>query len=43
MMSPFFGNPAFVAATHDERTRRLREHGRLRAARARDTDRRRAR
>lgn len=29
-MSPFFGSPAFIAATHDDRVRRLRQIGRLR-------------
>jgi hypothetical protein len=29
-MSPFFGSPAFVAATHEDRVRRLRQYGRLR-------------
>ena len=29
-MSPFFSNPQFIAATHEERVRRLRAAGRLR-------------
>jgi hypothetical protein len=29
-MSPFFGMPAFIAATHEERVRRLRQHTRVR-------------
>jgi hypothetical protein len=37
-MSPFFGSPAFISATHDERVRRLRQLGRLRKLRIRDTD-----
>lgn len=43
MMSPFFGSPAFVAATHDERVRRLRQNSRLRRARGFDHENRRAR
>lgn len=43
MMSPFFGSPAFIAATHDDRVRRLRQYGRLRRTRARDDDGRRSR
>jgi hypothetical protein len=34
-MSPFFGSPAFIAATHDDRVRRLRQIGRLRRGDAR--------
>ena len=29
-MSPFFSNPQFIAATHEERVRRLHAAGRLR-------------
>jgi hypothetical protein len=29
-MSPFFGSPAFISATHEERMRRLRQFSRLR-------------
>lgn len=37
-MSPFFGSPAFIAATHEDRMRRLRQFSRTRRPR---TDRRR--
>ena len=37
-MSPFFGSPAFIAATHDERMRRLRQFSRLRRLQAGNTD-----
>ena len=40
-MSPFFGSPAFIAATHDDRVRRLRQIGRLRRDSAHVDDRRR--
>jgi hypothetical protein len=39
-MSPFF-SPEFIAATHDERVRRLRQVGRLRRDGAHVDDRRR--
>ena len=42
-MSPFFGSPAFIAATHDDRVRRLRQNGRLRRVRGLDHDNRPAR
>jgi len=35
-MSPFFGSPAFVAATHDDRVRRLSQLSRPRHGRDRD-------
>lgn len=37
-MSPFFGSPAFISATHDERVRRLRQFSRLRRLQIRNTD-----
>ena len=40
-MSPFFGSPAFITATHDDRVRRLRQIGRLRRESGRVDDRRR--
>ena len=43
MMSPFFGNPQFIAATHDDRVRRLRQISRTRRDLARFDDRRRGR
>jgi hypothetical protein len=43
MMSPFFSNPQFIAATHDDRVRRLRQVGRLRRGEPRIDKRRRRR
>jgi hypothetical protein len=37
-MSPFFGSPAFIAATHDDRVRRLRQSSRLRRLQIRNID-----
>lgn len=42
-MSPFFGNPQFIAAVHDERVRRLRQLTRPRRASGTDVDGRRRR
>jgi hypothetical protein len=37
-MSPFFGSPAFIAATHEDRMRRLRQFSRLRRLQVRNSD-----
>lgn len=42
-MSPFFSHPAFIAAVHEERARRLAQISNTRHSRTRSDDGRRAR